>query len=302
MEWAFEGGEKMFHDKHFPCVTNRAPFFNFCVKVGALTFFLLAALYLFPCAIRAQDDSSLVAADRSLLHALDSKDKSGADKVLDANFAWIDSVGKRFTRAQVLETFPTQANADVEVQIRMYGNTAMVRANRGKVNVLRVWVKRASGWRIALYQEVTQVEKSEPAGGVTSTDCLNPCREIPYQPQTASEKEAIASWQGVMKAMAENDADAYAPLIADEFTATDTYHDRPYTKADRLAQIAKQKQSGARSSPPELISADMFDFGDAVMMIAREQRRGAKAYFNSRMWVKRDGRWQMLLSFNTRIE
>jgi hypothetical protein len=46
----------------------------------------------------------------------------------------------------------------------------------------------------------------------------------------------------------------------------------------------------------------MFDFGATVLMIAREQRRGAKAYFNSRMWVKRDGRWQMLFSFNTRIE
>jgi hypothetical protein len=30
------------------------------------------------------------------------------------------------------------------------------------------------------------------------------------------------------KAMADNDADAYSPLIADEFAATDTYHDRPY--------------------------------------------------------------------------
>jgi hypothetical protein len=105
-----------------------------------------------------------------------------------------------------------------------------------------------------------------------------------------------------MKAMAENDADAYAPLIADEFTATDTYHDRPYTKADRLSQIAKQKTSGSRSAPPELLSAQMFDFGDSVVMIAREQRKEAKAYFNTRMWVKRDGRWQMLFSFNTRID
>jgi hypothetical protein len=46
----------------------------------------------------------------------------------------------------------------------------------------------------------------------------------------------------------------------------------------------------------------MFDFGDTVMMVAREQRRGAKSYFNTRMWAKRDARWQMLFSFNTRIE
>jgi hypothetical protein len=112
----------------------------------------------------------------------------------------------------------------------------------------------------------------------------------------------MASWQGVMNAMARNDAVAYAPLIAEEFTATDSYHDRPYTKADRLAQIIKQKESGKRSSPPELIAAEMFDFGETVMMVAREQRPSAKSYFNTHMWVKRDGRWQMLFSFNTRIE
>jgi len=131
---------------------------------------------------------------------------------------------------------------------------------------------------------------------------VNPCKEIPFQPSTPSEKAAIASWQGVMHAMAENDAAAYAPLIADEFTATDTFHDRPYTKADRLEQIEKQKASGKHTAPPELVSADMFDLGETVFMIAREQRKGAKHYFNSRMWVYRDARWQMLFSFNTRIE
>ena len=170
------------------------------------------------------------------------------------------------------------------------------------MNVLRVWVKRGAAWRIMLYQELQQVEKSEPPAGKTSAKCVNPCKTIPFQPQTANEKEAIASWQGVMRAMAESDADAYAPLIADEFTATDTFHDRPYTKADRLAQINKQKTTGTRAAPQELLSAEMFDFGETVMMVAREQRPGGKSYFNTRMWVKRDGRWQMLFSLNTQIE
>jgi hypothetical protein len=65
-----------------------------------------------------------------------------------------------------------------------------------------------------------------------------------------------------MKALADNDADAYSPLIADEFTATDRYHHRPYTNNDRLSQIDKQKVSGTSSSPPELLSAEMLDFGN----------------------------------------
>lgn len=253
----------------------------------------------------ASDDATpaVLQADHSLLQALQKSDRATADRLLDTDFTWIDSRGQSQSREQVLQSFPAPANADVDVQSRVYGQSAVLRANRGKVQVLRVWIERSSGWKLVLYQEVTQVEKSEPpAAGDASGDCENPCKSIPFEPETQSEKEAIASWQGVMRAMATNDADAYTPLIAEEFTATDTHRDRPFTKTDRLAQIQKQKQSGVRSMPPEMISARMFDFGETVMMIAREHRPGAKSFFNTRMWVKRDGRWQMLFSFNTRIE
>jgi hypothetical protein len=66
----------------------------------------------------------------------------------------------------------------------------------------------------------------------------------------------------------------------------------PSTK--RIAQINKQKQTGDKPVPSALISARMFDLGETVMMIAREQRPDARPHFNTRMWVKRDARWQML--------
>ncbi len=34
----------------------------------------------------------------------------------------------------------------------------------------------------------------------------------------------------------------------------------------------------------------------------REQRSNHKPYLNTHIWVNRDGRWQMLFGFNTRIE
>lgn len=272
-----------------------------CINVGAPTFLALA-LFIFVFPAWAQPDASPILADRSLIRAFESKDKAAAAQLVDADLIWIDATGHRLTRAEVLETLPAVANADVEAPPRTYGDTAVVRANRGRMNVLRVWVKRAPGWRMLLYQELLQVEKSEPPAGKTSVECVNPCKTIPFEPKTANEKEAIASWQGVMRAMAESDADAYSPLIADEFTATDTFHDRPFTKEDRLAQINKQKTTGRRAAPQELLGAEMFDFGETVMMVAHEQRPGAKSYFNTRMWVKRDGRWQMLFSFNTQIE
>jgi Domain of unknown function (DUF4440) len=273
-----------------------------CINVGAPTFLALALLLFCAVPLRAADSSSLLQADKAFVRALVQKDAAATANFLATDFTWIDSAGKRLTRASVLQSFPPVANADVEAQVRVYGDTAVVRTNRGKMNVLRVWVKHEAGWRALLYQEVLQVEKSEPPAGKTSTECVNPCKTIPFQPQTTNEKEAIASWQGVMRAMAESDAGAYSPLIADEFTATDTFHDRPYTKTDRLAQINRQKTTGMRAAPQELRDAEMFDFGETVMMVAHEQRPGAKSYFNTRMWVKRDGRWQMLFSFNTQID
>ena len=255
-------------------------------------------------------DQEVLEADQALVRILGLRDKASLqdhlalDALLDEDFTWIDSNGKSLVKPEVFKNFPALANPEVELQERTYGRSAVVRANRVRVQVMRVWAKRVSGWRVMLYQEVTLVVKSEPpvADGAGISDCENPCKDIPFQPQTKSEREVIASWQGVMSAMAHKDANAYAPLIAEEFTATDTHHDRAYSKADRIVQINKQKQSGVQSAPPPLVSARMFDFGETVMMIAREQRPSARAYFNTRMWVKRDGRWQMLFSFNTRIE
>lgn len=273
-----------------------------CINVGAPTFLALTLLLIAAAPLRAGDSSPLQQIDKAFVQVILHKDAPAAATLLSPDFTWIDAVGKRLAREQVLKTFPPVANPDVETRVRVYGKTAVVWANRGKMNVLRVWVNRGDAWRLLLYQEVRQVEISEPPAAKTSVECVNPCKTIPFEPQTANEKEAIASWQGVMRAMAESDATAYAPLIADEFTATDTFHDRPFTKEDRLAQLNKQKTAGRRAAPPELLSADMFDFGETVMMIAHEQRPGAKSYFNTRMWVKRDARWQMLFSFNTQIE
>src|SRR6266571_5202208 len=234
---------------------------------GALRFsFLLLALAA-GSAGQISDGPAVLQADRALLHAFAKTDKASLNQLLDSEFAWIDSNGKFLTRTQVLDSLPSLANLDGEPQVRVYGNTAVVRASRDRLHVLRIWIQREAVWRVVLYQEVRQVEKSEPpAHPRAPSDCENPCKTIPFRPETQSEKEAMASWQGVMRAMASNDADAYAPLIADEFTATDTHHDRPYTKADRLAQIRKQKLAGARSVPPELTSPRRFDFGETVMM------------------------------------
>jgi hypothetical protein len=245
------------------------------VVVLALCGCMAGPLAIAPNAGAVDEDRAALSADCELLQALREADKGKLDGLLDADFTWIDASGKNLTRAQALKNPPAISNSDIEAQAHTYAHAAILRANRGKMQVLRVWVKRESGWRMLLYQEVKQVEKSEPptAGDTGAGACENPCKSIPFEPETQSERAAIASWQGVMRA-----------------------------KVERLAQIQKQKRTGIRSVPPALITARMFDLGETVMMIACEQRPQAKAYFNTRMWVRRDGRWQMLFSFNTRID
>jgi hypothetical protein len=277
---------------------------NSSCRIRLAFVFLLAFLFLVPVfASTLSASTDALQSDHALLQAFAKADKSAMERFLDADLLWINAKGVRLMRSQFLANQQTISNADVEAQARVYGSATVVRANRGRMNVLRVWVLRGSEWRLILYQEVLQVEKSEPPpADALSAPCENPCKSIPYQPETQSEREAIASWQGVMAAMAANDANAYSPLIADEFTATDTHRDHPFTKTDRVAQIKKQQLAGTRSVPPSLVSALMFDFGETVMMVAREQRSDARPFYNTRMWVKRNGRWQMLFSFNTRIE
>ena len=251
--------------------------------------------------LAADNHGAVIEADAALLHALAGRDHATLAALLDPEFTWINSQGRSQDRAMVLHTLPAPSNPGEPIQVQEYGKAAVVRTERGRMHVMRIWVRRPAGWRVLLYQEVMQVSKSETPGPA-SGDCENPCRSIPFTPQSENEKAVIASWQGVMRAMADDDAEAYTRLIADEFTATDTHHARPFSKSDRLAQIRRLKQTGSHSSPPPMVSARMFDFGQTVMMIAREQRPAHKPYFNTRMWLNRDGRWQMLFSFNTRIE
>src|ERR1700693_1953915 len=113
----------------------------------------------------AVESNSAKAADQMFLQAVGNKDKAAAVPLLDTDFAWIDSQGKRLNRAEFLEQFPSVANGDVAAEERVYGNTALLKSDRGQVHVKRVWVRREAHWTLLLYQEVTQVEKNEQGEG-----------------------------------------------------------------------------------------------------------------------------------------
>ena len=225
--------------------------------------------------------------------------------MLDANFTWTDAEGKTLSAAEVLHAVPKDALGDesgAEVRERTHGQVGAVQASRGKVHILRMWVQRPEGWRLLVYHEVKQLDQPSTSAGSGVKECENPCKMVPFQPANEAERAIIASWQALETGVTAHDAEAWAPHIADEFVQISSNSDHPISKAGRMETLNKQKASGVGSAPSPLVSAKMFDFGDAVIMTCLHQPQSGKLVHVSRLWIKRDGKWIMSISYQTAIQ
>jgi len=88
-------------------------------------------------------------------------------------------------------------------------------------------------------------------------------------------------------------------VAADEIALVSANSDRTFDKATRSAAIAKASLGSVR--PTKLLSAKLFAFGDAVVMTSQHQADSGQHLQITRVWVKRDGRWQETLSYQTAI-
>jgi hypothetical protein len=270
------------------------------LAIGIL-FGILAAL---TCkqAAAAGDDVVVLQADHAFVQAIAKSDKASLGKLLDADFTWTNSEGKTQTKAEILQDLPTPASGyDAEAKQRTYGRVAAVQANSGKVYVLRVWVKRPAGWRALVYHEVVQLA-APPVVGSGVKDCENPCKTVPYKPKNEAEQGIITSWQELETAVTGHDSAGWSPHVADEFIQVSSNNDHPLDKAGRMAVLDRQKQAAFGSAPAPLVSARMFDFGETVVMACLHQPYHGKPIHVSRVWIKRDGKWVMSISYQTTIQ
>lgn len=253
----------------------------------------------------AGDERAGLQADHEFLRAAAKGDSEVVGKLLDNEFTWTDAQGKTYTRSEALAQLPQLAakdENDSKLEPRTYGQVFAVMASRGKEHALRIWVKRAAGWRILAYHEVALRDQPSSAGGSGVKDCENPCKSIPYKPKNEAEQGIVASWQALETGVTTHDSAAWAPHIADEFAMLSSSNDHPLTKADRMATLDLQKQTGVASAPAPLVSAEMFDFGDAVIMKCLHQPFSGKPIHVTRLWIKRNGKWVMSISFQTTIQ
>jgi len=256
-------------------------------------------------ALAAEDDPAVMQADRQFVQAAAKADAAAIGKMLDASFTWTDAEGKTFAAEEVLRAVPKDALGDesgAEVSERTYGQVGAVNASRGKVHILRMWIQRPEGWRLLVYHEVKQLEQPSTSPGSGVKECENPCKMVPFQPANEAERAIIASWQALETGVTGHDAEAWAPHIADEFVQISSNSDHVISKAGRMETLNKQKASGVGSAPSPLVSAKMFDFGDAVIMTCLHQPQSGKPVHVSRLWIKRDGKWIMSISYQTAIQ
>ena len=265
----------------------------------------LAAAMLFSAAgpAAAADDPAVLAADRDFMLAAGKSDAAALGKLLDADFVWIDANGKTANRAQTLRGVPKRASSDAggaEARRHDYGQVEVVETDSGKAHVLRVWVKRPAGWRALVYQEVQSLEAPPKVTPSANQECQNPCKSVPYTPKTETQRAVIDAYRRLeTSAMTHNAAD-WDAHTGEEFVAASSFGDRLLDKPTRMAELKRANMAGLAPTP--LASAQLFEFGDAVVMRSRHVPDNGKPLQVTRVWVKRDGKWVETASYQTAIQ
>jgi hypothetical protein len=119
-------------------------------------------------------------------------------------------------------------------------------------------------------------------------------------PKTAAQKEVVKAYQDVETAVTSHDAKTWADHVADEFVGIGRrYAGSPDTKAGRVGQIGIVTN---RVVLPKMLWGEAYVFGNAAIIIADHQPAGEPPYHVIRVWVNRDGRWQLFHRQETTIK
>jgi Domain of unknown function (DUF4440) len=275
---------------------------------------------------RAQPASSeeafVDAAETKLSEALAAADKSAARKLLSLQFSFVDENGKVFQRKEFLSDLKSVAASEApsDVKVSVYGLVGMVTGSRksalGKsVFFLDIWAKQKGSWRALTMQNVVlggaeaansmsdeSSERDARSAIAKAQDCKNPCETIPYRVRSPAEQEVVTAFQSIEKATVAHDADEWAKHVASEFV-----HYRsgapPQSRADRIALIEHEKELDLPAVLTGIQSMRLAVYGDGAAMISANgiPDDTEPLLRIARVWVKRNGRWQLVISLQTDV-
>jgi hypothetical protein len=252
-------------------------------------------------------ETSALQADKMLTEGLAKGDRGQVSSLLDSNFSWINADGRTRTKAESLQNvdeFSADSKGDMEVQTHNFGDVERVLGTHHGERFVRLWVKRPVGWRAFIILETTIPDEgySNRPSRPNGNDCENPCRELPYKPMTAGQQAAMKTWMTLKMDEWHALKDDWPKHVSE--TMIDFSPRMSMNKQGRLDLLTKQYEAYKDGSPGEAVeSMKMFDFGDAVIMIAIHSPKtpsGDPACV-VRMFVKESGDWKIALSAQTSI-
>lgn len=278
--------------------------------------FLIAAAAVCLCAVSVpvnmragSNEEAVLRADRELTQALRTANIKAASELLDSDFAWTDVEGKTRDKSATLEDLSSFAEDNKEDSVKSYSyeKLGLIYGTHHDVRFVRVWIKRPKVWGLFVDLDTPTASEQRSAApapranaGATG-DCDNPCRSLPYKPVTPADKAVLAEWQKTKVDEWHPNADDWATHIADEFMIINNGSAR--NKAERVALAKKEQEEGIGAPGAPILSMNMYDFGDAVLMISHHvPYQGGKPYYNVRVFVNRDGHWPLVWSQQTTIE
>lgn len=266
--------------------------------------------------VLASLERDAVAADHSFTSAVAEANQAAAGELLDPEFTWTDRTGKTRTKSEILPalaTLTSDTDADVKVldagQIVLIHGSHRIPSQNASVRFLRVWVKRPQAWQLLIYQETTKAEKNPekrsgfgaPSNG-QPVACENPCKSVPYKPDTAAEQEVVSMWQAVERTVLTNDVEAWIPNFTDDFIFVTPDGGAPLNKADRVAMITELRRTSTTLIPAEVTSMKVWVLGDAAVMRSEHKPLHGKVLHVTRLFEKHNNHWQIVFGQQTWVE
>lgn len=168
-----------------------------------------------------------------------------------------------------------------------------------------IWVKRPAGWRALIFFDVAMNPPgSEPAPNprpdladpAATTNCVNPCKTLPYTPKTVQEKEALRSWQTQKDTESipnsQEAINAWETRTADDGVILSATSHTHYIISWRLQDLIRMWRNGIRApGGPFVISMHAWTFGDDCVIYTALQHPSEhvtnSTTYAVRIWVKK---------------